>query len=120
MLRRLIGRTRLRPEEASPGADDDPYALYLRWVEAGRPPLEETEPAARPGFAGDPDDLAMDDESVDDPAAAPVSGGTAAPPSRAATASTAAATPSAGHVNATGAAAAITPPRRGFWPFRRR
>ncbi|MFE6965219.1 hypothetical protein ACFVAJ_08905 [Agromyces sp. NPDC057679] len=108
----MIGRTRSRSEETSPGADDDPYALYLRWVEAGRPPLEEAEPAGRPGFAGDPDDLAMDDEAVDDPATAA--------PRRAATTPTATATPSAGHVNATGAAAAITPPRRAFWPFRRR
>lgn len=111
MLRRLIGRTRSRAEEAPPGADDDPYVLYLRWVEAGRPPIEETGPAARPGFAGDPDDLAMDDEAVDDPATAA--------PRPAATAPTAAAAPSGGHVNATGAGAAITPPRRGFWPFRR-
>ena len=103
MLRGMFGRTRSRSEEASPGADDDPYALYLRWVEAGRPPLEEAEPAGRRDFAGDPDDVAMDDEAVDDPA-------TDAPR----------ATPSAGHVNATGAADAITPPRRGFWPFRRR
>ncbi|MFF2495329.1 hypothetical protein [Agromyces sp. NPDC058064] len=126
----MIGRTRSRAEEAPPGADDDPYALYLRWVEAGRPPIEEAESAARPGFAGDPEDLAIDDEAVDDPAtaepraaptaAASVRGGAAASPARAATAPTAAATPSAGHVNATGAAAAITPPRRGFWPFRRR
>lgn len=111
MLRRMIGRARSRSEEASPGADDDPYALYLRWVEAGRPPLEEAESAGRIGFAGDPDDLAMDDEAVDDPA-------TDAPRRAAATAPAAAATPSEGHVNAVGAA--ITPPRRGFWPFRRR
>ncbi|WP_157000762.1 hypothetical protein [Agromyces laixinhei] len=107
--RRSIWRSRSRAEVAEPpGADDDPYALYLRWVEAGRPSLDGSERAADPPIGGDPDDFATDGETpeglVDD------AGADVRPAS----------TPSTGHVNAVGeSTGAVASIRRRFWPFGR-
>ncbi|GAA1797985.1 hypothetical protein [Agromyces neolithicus] len=100
-LRLRVWRSRSRLEAAEPPlADDDPYALYLRWVEAGRPALDDSEPGAGAGAetprAGDPDDFATDDETVDELADAPSAGARAA------------ATPSARHVNAVDASTGAT------------
>jgi hypothetical protein len=108
MTMRRVWRSRSQPGVAEhPGADDDPYALYLRWVEAGRPSPDDAESGAPP-VSGSPDDLADEDWAADhgagdDAAVVP------------------AATPSTGHVNAveasTGAVASI---RRRFRFFGRR
>ena len=104
MTMRRVWRSRSQPGVAEhPGADDDPYALYLRWVEAGRPSPDGAEPGAPPPVNGSPDDLVADDGVADDAVVVP------------------AATPSTGHVNAveasTGAVASI---RRRFRFFGRR
>jgi hypothetical protein len=101
-------RSRSQPGVAEPpGADDDPYVLYLRWVEAGRPSSDDAEPAAGATTNGSPDDLADEDWAADDGADDAV----VVP----------AATPSTGHLNAvdapTGAMASI---RRRFRLFGRR
>ena len=109
MATRRVWRSRSQPGVADlPGADDDPYVLYLRWVEAGRPPSDDAESGAGALIGGsfdDPeaDDGVADDVVVDDAVVMP------------------AATPSTGHVNAvdapTGAMASI---RRRFRLFGRR
>ena len=106
---RQVWRSRSQPEVAElPGADDDPYVLYLRWVEAGRPSPDDAESAAGAAVGGSPDDLVADDGMDDD---AVVDDAVVMP----------AATPSTGHVNAvevsTGAMASI---RRRFRLFGRR
>ncbi len=88
MRMRQVWRSRSQPEVAElPGADDDPYVLYLRWVEAGRPSPDDAEPAAGAAVNGSPDDLAADDGAADDGAG---DDAVVVP----------AATPSTGHVNA--------------------
>ena len=109
MATRRVWRSRSQPGVADlPGADDDPYVLYLRWVEAGRPSSDDAESAAQAPLRGDPDDLAADEGAYDDGA----SDDAVVMP---------AATPSTGHVNAvdapTGAMASI---RRRFRLFGRR
>lgn len=109
MAMRRVWRSRSQSGLAeSPGADDDPYVLYLRWVEAGRPSSDDAESAAAVAVTPRPDDLAGDDGADDDGAA----GEAVVVP---------AATPSTGHVNAvdapTGAVASI---RRRFRLFGRR
>ena len=104
MAMRRVWRSRSQSGLAqSPGADDDPYVLYLRWVEAGRPSSDDAESAALPPVDGSPDDMVADDGAADDAVVMP------------------AATPSTGHVNAveasTGAMASI---RRRFRLFGRR
>ena len=48
MATRRVWRSRPQPGVADlPGADDDPYVLYLRWVEAGRPSSDDAERDAR-------------------------------------------------------------------------
>ena len=107
---RQVWRSRSQPEVAElPGADDDPYVLYLRWVEAGRPSADEAESAAgAAAVSGSTDDLVADDWVAD---AGPADDVLVMP----------AATPSTGHVNAvdasTGAMASI---RRRFRLFGRR
>jgi len=106
---RQVWRSRSQPEVAElPGADDDPYVLYLRWVEAGRPSPDDAESAAGVAVGASPDHLAVDDGVDDD---AEVDDAVVMP----------AATPSTGHVNAveasTGAMASI---RRRFRLFGRR
>ncbi|GAA1756979.1 hypothetical protein [Agromyces humatus] len=112
VLRRPVWRSRSRLEAAEPPvADDDPYAQYLRWIEAGRPSLDDSEHRVGTPGGGDRDaDLvATDDDTLDEPADETPAGVTAA------------ATPSSGHVNAiepsTGAVASI---RRRFRLFGRR
>jgi len=94
MTMRRVWRSRSQPGVAElPGADDDPYVLYLRWVEAGRPSPDDAESGEVPRVSGSPDDFVADDVVADDAAVVP------------------AATPSTGHVNAveasTGAVASI-------------
>ena len=106
---RQVWRSRSQPEVAElPGADDDPYVLYLRWVEAGRPSPDDAESAAGAAVGASPDDLVADDGMDDD---AVIDDAVVMP----------AATPSTGHVNAveasTGAMASI---RRRFRLFGRR
>ena len=106
---RQVWRSRSQPEVAElPGADDDPYVLYLRWVEAGRPSPDDAESAPGAAVGASPDDLVADDGMADD---AVVDDAVVMP----------AATPSTGHVNAvdapTGAMASI---RRRFRLFGRR
>jgi hypothetical protein len=109
MKMRRVLRSRSQPGVAEPpGADDDPYVLYLRWVEAGRPSADEAESAAgAAAVSGSTDDLVAD-EGADEWAAHDA---VVMP----------AATPSTGHVNAvdasTGAMASI---RRRFRLFGRR
>ena len=109
MKMRRVLRSRSQPGLAEPpGADDDPYVLYLRWVEAGRPSSDDAEPAPGATTNGSLDDLADDDWAADDRAG---DDAVVVP----------AATPSTGHLNAvdapTGAVASI---RRRFRLFGRR
>ena len=97
-LRRPGWRSRSRPEAADPpGADDDPYVLYIRWVEAGRPSPDGSEQAAGASGGGDPGDLVIDDEVPDEPA--DDTSADARP----------AATPSTGHLNAIDASTGAFP-----------
>ena len=108
--RRSLWRSRPRPEAADPpGADDDPYVLYLRWVEAGRPSPDDSEQGAGPPVGRAPDDLAIDDEVPDEAADSTPA------------AVTPAATPSTGHVNAIDASTGvISSMQRRFRLFGRR
>ena len=110
VLRRPLWRSRSRSEAVDPpGADDDPYVLYLRWVEAGRPSPDDDEQGAGTPAAGAPDDLAIDDEVPDEPA------------DDTSAAVRPAATPSTGHVNAIDASTgAISSFQRRFRLFGRR
>ncbi|MCD2441172.1 hypothetical protein LQ757_02670 [Agromyces sp. SYSU K20354] len=110
MLRRPVRRSRSRTEAAEPPvADDDPYALYLRWVEAGRPSMDDSEQGAGAALRGDPDMLAIDEEALDEPADGTSAGVRAT------------ATPSSGHVNALGSSTgAVASIRRRFRLFGRR
>ena len=109
-MRRTLWRSRPRPDVAElPGADDDPYVLYLRWVEAGRPSPDDHDLGAGTPVVGAPDDLAIDDEAPDEPA------------DDTSAAVRPAATPSTGHVNAIDASTgAISSFQRRFRLFGRR